>query len=625
MVRFYSNAMARIWHSTITAIAALLCLSAESGAEQFCTRVVGIDTCTSTVYVESTSMLSVQDTIIVYQSQGAITNSDGDLIGLGHAGEWSIHTVAMISQHTIVLRPNVPYYDTEGSVQVCRVLGGSVVRITSNLNVLPFADGVGGICSIVADTVELGAIIDAAGRGFRGGWGSLNSYDTCVQETSNTWLSGIGGGKGVGLSTEDERFNAGRGNRDIGGGGGNARNAGGGGGGSVAGRGGNGGFQTSEFGSLPLGGHGGTSVLFHSTHRVFLGGGGGGGHQNDHLGTAGGAGGGVVLIIAKVIKWLENGRILVSGSGAETAIADGAGGGGGGGTIWILCDSVVIPKPLHRPFQLGLQGGAGGRTFSEYRRYGPGGGGAGGVAILSASVRSTPLTANVEGGVAGRVYTADSSNGVDGYGAEAGANGIVLGDASIPEYAIQPCSDTVILLRVLDTAAPAGSTVSILIEVELTSPLPVGVSLRIRIRARATSLWPLGPFWWSGRRYTKRYAQITLSPTTERTSVYYIPYQCLLGDSAEVGVVIDSVDVDPPGFRATVLRNGRFQTSDVCYATGSARLFDQTYRPGYPAINDYEAGDPEFMIDLLGRIWRKSDLHSSASAYHQRYFRVLKP
>jgi hypothetical protein len=118
-------------------------------------------------------MLSVQDTIIVYQSQGAITNSDGDLIGLGHAGEWSIHTVAMISQHTIVLRPNVPYYDTEGSVQVCRVLGGSVVRITSNLNVLPFADGVGGICSIVADTVELGAIIDAAGKGLPGWMGKL--------------------------------------------------------------------------------------------------------------------------------------------------------------------------------------------------------------------------------------------------------------------------------------------------------------------------------------------------------------------------------------------------------------------------------------------------------------------
>ncbi len=295
-----------------------------------CTRVVHVDTCDGTLWLAWEVDVKPGDSVIIYQSQGALQDAEGKPDTSGGAGRWSVHEVLSRNGSSVQLSSIPVAYPLEGSVQLCPVIYGTHVTIIEPHTVRPWNDGANGVLMISADTLTISAAIDAVGSGFPGGRASMNSWDTSRTDAMADWTSGIGGGRGLGIAVMGHDKAAGRLSSCNGGGGGNARNAGGG-GGAGAGRGGRGGHQTSEYGSEPVGGMGGHALIPNSAAQVWLGGGGGGGHQNDFLGADGGAGGGLVILRARYLRWMRGATIQAGGESAATAIGDGAGGGGGGG------------------------------------------------------------------------------------------------------------------------------------------------------------------------------------------------------------------------------------------------------------------------------------------------------
>jgi uncharacterized repeat protein (TIGR01451 family) len=331
----------------------------------------------------------------------------------------------------------------------------------------PWNGSTGGILALdVVNTLALGsASVD--GMGFRGGAGmqlvgGFGGSNADYQFKSPTTYTGAAGGatgvdapKGEGVAgtpmwvetaggtflqttttvgypsgTAGTDGSMGRGAPGNAGGGGtdadpvaNDQNAGGGGGGN----GGPGGFGGDSWNSnLSDGGEGGAP--FPATiDRLAMGGGGGAGTRNnsdtDNQASGGSTGGGIIFIRAN--SFAGTGTVTANGMNAYNGTLNDAGGGGGAaGTIVMLAASGG-----ESGLTLRANGGSGGNAwqiepYSLGNRHGPGGGGSGGVVLVS----GTPASVSVTGGASGLTL----NPGVQ-YGATAGAAGTSSATATLSQ------------------------------------------------------------------------------------------------------------------------------------------------------------------------------------------------
>lgn len=306
--------------------------------------------------------------------------------------------------------------------QVIRVPRYSAVNLLSDISAPAFNGRTGGIIAFdVAGTMNMnGFKIDASGKGFRGGYGTVgfsgpNLNDLYVALSSDTRSTGKGEGIAGTPRFNWDGFNRtdngeeglpggsyGRGSPANAGGGGNDHNAGGGGGGN-GGYGGEGGRgQEGAKGTYPSGGRPGSSLYPVSDAditRLTMGGGGGGGDANNSLtGVPGGAGGGIILINAG--RLAGTGTFLANGAAGQPGVfadhPDGAGGGGAGGTIFVNLLNPDCSARIH----LEANGGQGGNTENDStREHGPGGGGGAGFVYYHIACGTVSISA--EGGNSG--------------------------------------------------------------------------------------------------------------------------------------------------------------------------------------------------------------------------------
>lgn len=279
--------------------------------------------------------------------------------------------------------------------QLIRVPEYTEVTIADGGSVVPRAwDGfVGGVIAFMATgTIRVEGLIDASGKGFRGGEVAADgSVKDCADLDDLPPRSGSRG-EGVLALRWGPGF-GGRGNVANGGGGaacpaGVSYSAGAGGG--LGGRGGNGGSKDRRADSL-----GGGPLSFDPVERVAFGGAGGAGsYRGGTSELKGGAGGGVVLLRG---GRLEGGGALLS-SGAPGRLASNqyaaASGGGAGGTIVLrLVREATVAT-------VAAQGGEGGASDLGFG-HGGGGGGAGGRIFVQASGITAATSASAGQGGAG--------------------------------------------------------------------------------------------------------------------------------------------------------------------------------------------------------------------------------
>lgn len=584
-----------------------------------CSRVLEIDTCSGRIIIESDVTLAEGDSIVLHQAQGAEFTLGMEQPALHFAGMWSIHKVVAVQMPELYVSPPPAAYQPQHYVQVCPIITGSSVSIETTIVVQPWKNGAGGIIAIHADTIRLHAVIDATGAGFPGGLASMNTWDTSRTDNICGWFDGKSAGRGIGLAAQEPTQNAGRMPGLLGGGGGNARNAGGG-GGAHAGTGGMGGCQTSEFGSDTIGGIGATALFGPTSQRLFFGGGGGGGHQNDFMGTDGGSGGGIVIIRARRIEWGADGSIRAAGENAHTAVSDGAGGGGAGGTVYLHADTIDLYDANHR-YHIDVSGGRGGNVYSDLRQYGTGGGGGGGTFITVGPYSHYPLRVLLSGGINGMNHGIVRTASDSAYGATSGSAGQILSGTPRTADIPTPCELPVLRIAGINATASAGEIAMLPITIETHIPYPYPITLFMRVRTRATVLWPLGAYRWAGNRYTVQFREVTLPANFTGTDTVYVLARCLLGDSVQVGVTLDSVTINPANLNASIEHNGIFTLSDVCTNSKGIRLFNPL--DTHPQSTYTEYSDPNTLfIDVQGRIGRISDLRSSAFGYHQIWYPI---
>ncbi len=447
----------------------------------------------------ATTAFAVGDLALVIQVQDAlINNTNTGAYGDGSAGDPARGSTNLRSaglyefkRVTAVGAGTVSFDSALGNTYVTANADGTtgnrrfqVVRVpqfatvalpAAGLTVPAWNGATGGL--IVLDssgTLNLnGAIIDANGKGFRGGGSQnqvitsgVNIIDYAVAAGTGTPPNTLGAAKGegiagtprfvrgttitngftgqdLGISGYQNALDYARGAPANAGGGGTQHNAGGGGGGN-AGEGGVGGRSfgfysatntgptcvtlTSSFfsctgdGSRAVGGFGGAGFA-PTAARLFLGGGGGAGENNnaDDNPTiaqgSGGNGGGLVFIRARNITGI--GTINSNGQTGQPGGRDAGGGGGSGGTVVVVTDSTTIPGLI-----VNTAGGAGGNTglpLYGNETQGTGGGGGGGAFIKSSGLATTGAV-GVGGGAAGLNQPATGVfNALD---AAAGAGGV---------------------------------------------------------------------------------------------------------------------------------------------------------------------------------------------------------
>jgi len=351
--------------------------------------------------------------------------------------------------------------------QVIRVPQYNSATLNSNITALTWNGTVGGVLALdVAGQLTLGGTVALDAIGFRGaggiilkgtGTGTNTDYVTLSTNLANSSKGeGIAGtprytspgtfttattatdntteGLPAGSFARGAPGNAGGGGTD-GDPTGNSENSGGGGGGN-GGTGGLGGYGWNTFGSLNStdGGFGGAPFSA-NTSALVMGGGGGAGSTNDGsyyisasnhsadcgatctgIYSSGGAGGGIVIIHAGSVT--GTGSITANGQSTTSTDNDSTGGGGAGGSIELFANSGTLAG-----LTASANGGSAGNTWPESgpggfpgNRHGPGGGGAGGVIILTGTAGSTSVAAGSNG------YTNTQQ---DSYGATPGTAGTV--------------------------------------------------------------------------------------------------------------------------------------------------------------------------------------------------------
>jgi uncharacterized repeat protein (TIGR01451 family) len=372
--------------------------------------------------------------------------------------------------------------------EVIRVPQYTSATLSSALVPLPWDGNLGGVLAIdVASQLTLGGTVSADALGFRGGGGLLLtgtggggvSTDYVTQSANTT-----GGPKGEGIAgtpryvapativntttatnTGAEGYSNGSFERGAPGnaGGGctdgdppnNDFNCGGGGGGN-GGSGGLGGYGWNSFTVLNStdGGFGGAAFPA-TTSAVVMGGGGGAGgtnngswfitpanHDSNSIDAAcsnaggtctgiyssGGMGGGIVIVHTGTA--VGTGTITSNGQSTLSTDNDGTGGAGAGGSIIFFADTGTLAG-----LTANANGGSGGNTWPEQApgtfntagsgaRHGPGGGGSGGVILLS----GTPAAMSVAGGLNGYTNTVQ-----DSFGATPGQAGVTATNHLITE------------------------------------------------------------------------------------------------------------------------------------------------------------------------------------------------
>lgn len=407
-----------------------------SGIINHYATVTAFDRCARAITVDETDGFAVQDTLLLFQMQGATINTSntgsyGELSSLNNAGRYEKAVIESITGSTITLAYTPLYeYEPAQRVQIVSYPHYTTAIVTDTLKAQPWDGNSGGLLAFSADSLVLEADIDASGTGFRGGVQVLDYDGDCFWFLNHDdFLYNEGsirsGRKGEGIAAAGVDQARGRGAQLNGGGGGNDHNSGGGGGGNIA-AGGRGGINDnpSTFGCQgDFPGRGGRGVGFDPL-RLYMGGGGGAGHTNNTNLQNGAHGGGIILIEASYLA--GNGYTLRSnGLDAPDANGDGANGGGAGGTIYLRAAT-----QNESGLQLEIRGGDGGNANNSGadQCFGPGGGGSGGLVLATDGLNFTPL---YEGGTAGS--TINSASCPDGNnGAQNGQEGQQALPLSIP-------------------------------------------------------------------------------------------------------------------------------------------------------------------------------------------------
>lgn len=433
----------------------------------------------------STTAISPGDLLLVIQMQGSTINYTNTSAYGGGTTTYSGYLTSIAGKYEYV-------YAASGVINNTIYLGGTlknsytvsaatatagqytfqVVRVARYLNLIinagasvtcPSWDGSsGGIIAINASgtiTLNGGTVIDAKGKGFRGGaghqvsGGSVNGFE--VVSNAPTYFSYVGyhGSKGEGIAGTPRHIprytdstlidlgvegypggsyakgapaNAGGGGTD--GDNNNSANSGGGGGGNK-GAGGRGGHTYNN--NLDHGGYGGVSLTSIAQNNLIFGGGGGAGTTNNgtaapntfnvKLGfcSSGGQGGGLVFIFSAAVS--GTGSIDARGNDGLSAGQDGGGGGGGGGSVYFYSANGAGLTNV----TINAAGGRGGDAWAVTlddgtpnngaMEHGPGGGGGGGVVYTNAAINAASSAA---GGAHGITTTSNrdyySTNGAVG-------------------------------------------------------------------------------------------------------------------------------------------------------------------------------------------------------------------
>lgn len=349
------------------------------------------------------------------------------------------------------------------------------VRQEGSITARPFDGQQGGLAAFLSGgEVRVDGVIDADGKGFRGGeqvthslLGILNActhFDDKSDKLSARKGEGIAFGLyGIGVAARGNIANAA--------GGGNCTNAGGGGGGH-GGRGGAGG--KSDLLSLirGVGGIGGAMMQYDLNNRMIFGGGGGAGEANLLLATPGTSGGGIVFIRGGSLS--GGGRISANGTDMLLGglIEGGGGAGAGGGVVLRFAGPAALGTAGQKKTGIQARGGAGGTTVLGR---GAGGGGGGGRILLQASngVSETPVDVRYgDKGVSG-LNLLSNANGEDGKSGDVvvGSSGLVVA----PAPAILSPADGSVFLKApatySGTATPGAKVWVILNETKILGPV----------------------------------------------------------------------------------------------------------------------------------------------------------
>ena len=389
------------------------------------------------VRLNTVSGLAKNQKVLVIQMKGAsviTTNSSsfGDTTSLNDAGNYEIAIICAIDGDSVFMFHNfLNSYTVADKVQLVKFAEYYAAVVVDTIKPSPWNNttGTGGVIAISVSTdLTLNAPIFGDSSGFRGGAYSL-SDGTCFNSpfaatgyiynaSSSSPQNGAWKGESIYNLTAAGQT-GGRGAPANGGGGGNNHNNGGGGGANLS-PGGKGGGNSSTVGcTTNLRGEAGKALSSWSGKKIFFGGGGGAGHSNSALSTSngGGNGGGILFIHANNI--IGNGYFISAngGKGGE-AISDGACGGGSGGTI------ILDINNYSGSLTIQTKGGNGGDVNDDAmanRRYGAGGGGAGGVIYFTGSVPA--ITISTSGGVAGAETSRDAAGCSAAVPALNGSNG----------------------------------------------------------------------------------------------------------------------------------------------------------------------------------------------------------
>ncbi len=394
--------------------------------------------------VSTTTGFGGNDLVLIIQMTGIVpeppvgTPGPTD-ISNDPVGRWELARLASAGGTSMTLTAPLLYSYAAGVTQVVRVPEYTTVNISGSGSLIArsWNGSIGGILAFVAQgTVTNSGSISGTNRGFR----SVQSLADVTGQTGCSGLDellGLGGRKGEGL-VATAFGTTGRGRVTNGAGGGVCLKSGGGGGGNggAGGQGGNSDLATD--GNRPVGGQGGTALIYSSIDHLTMGGSGGAGHAANSLGQPGGAGGGIIFIRAGGLAGLGN--IVTNGINAAFGSAQGGSGGGAGGTIYVR---LAGPATCNL---LSATGGRGANTngSSQGTITGPGGGGGGGRILFQTCEDFCTQTATVSGGQSG----VDQPT-FDPYGAEAGGDG---------EFIVIPGCYTVLAIPVIVTPAHNSTT-----------------------------------------------------------------------------------------------------------------------------------------------------------------------
>ncbi|MFO0675989.1 MAG: hypothetical protein U0169_05610 [Polyangiaceae bacterium] len=355
------------------------------------------------ILVNSSAGFSVGDAVLVWQPIGLFPRTSGTetTVDLSASPTGRYEFARIQSTTATSIRLTNPVLHTYGNLQsqVIRVPEYGNLTIAAGATVSPTPwDGVkGGVVAFLATgLVTNDGTITADAAGFRGGVTFANGGPDNCTAVDGTPANGFASkGEGLtltGYSTNPSGANpvGGRGNLDVGAGGGDCHNSGGGGGGNAS-AGGKGGRTWTSSGSADVGGLGGAALTYSVLDHLTFGGGGGAGDQNGN-GPAfdGGRGGGVIFFRAAALA--GTGTISANGGTPGDTQNDAASGGGAGGTIAIrVATSATCTAPIT------ARGGNGGNP--NFITHGPGAGGGSGRVLLQAL--SSTCTIDTSTGVAG--------------------------------------------------------------------------------------------------------------------------------------------------------------------------------------------------------------------------------